>query len=460
MSTTLTARRTLTERFTESFPSSQQLYRQATSLFPNGVTHDLRYLQPFPIYIERAEGSHKRDVDGHDLIDWWSGHGSIMLGHSHPEVVEAVQHQMGRMTHPGACHELELEWGEAIRKLKPSVEKMRFVNSGTEATLMALRLAHMLTGKPKVLKFQGHFHGWHDFLIQAADPPYDSTVPGLDPVMLANLVVCPPNDLNQLEQTLAKAKDIACVILEPTGGHYGAVPIRGEFLRGVRELTAKHNVLLIFDEVITGFRVHPGGAQGHYGIRPDLTTMAKIVAGGLPGGCLGGRADVLDLLEFSQQPNRKMPHPGTFNANPLSAAAGITTLRIVASGEPCRQANKIAGLLRTKLNELFVAEGVPWVTYGDFSAFKILTNYTGPRPAANANSIDNGFVPYGGDFAKLDAKPDPKLKHAFRQAVLLNGIDLPGLAGMSNASHTEEDVEQTVEAFRGAIALLREERLC
>ena len=460
MATTLTARRTIAQRYAETFPNSERLYARATGLFPNGVTHDLQYLQPFPVYIDRAEGSHKWDVDGHELIDWWSGHGSIMLGHSHPEVVEAVQHQMGRMTHPGACHELELEWGEAIRALKPSVEKMRFVNSGTEATLMALRLAHMFSGKPKVLKFQGHFHGWHDFLIQAADPPYDAAVPGLDPDLLAQLVVVPPNDLNRLEQTLAKDKSIACVILEPTGGHYGAVPMRGEFLRGVRELTAKHGVLLIFDEVITGFRVHPGGAQGHYGIRPDLTTMAKIVAGGLPGGCLGGRADVLELLEFSQQPSRKMPHPGTFNANPLSAAAGITTLRIVATGEPNRRANKIGSLLREKLNQMFAAEGVSWIVYGDFSAFKIVTNYTGPRPSSAESRAETGFVPYGGDFAKLDGKPDPKLKHAFRQAMLLNGVDLPGLAGMSNASHTEEDVDLTVEAFRGTIGLLREERLC
>ncbi len=460
MPTTLTARRTIAERFAESFPNSQRLYSRATGLFPNGVTHDLRYLQPFPVYVERAEGSKKWDVDGHELVDWWSGHGSIMLGHSHPDVVEAVQHQMGRMTHPGACHELELEWGDAIRRLKPSVEKMRFVNSGTEATLMALRLAHMFTGKPKVLKFQGHFHGWHDFLIQAADPPYDTAVPGLDPVMLANLVVVPPNDLNVVEQTLIRDKQIACVILEPTGGHYGSVPMRGEFLRGLREITARHNLLLIFDEVITGFRVAPGGAQGYYKIQPDLTTMAKIVAGGLPGGCLGGRTDVLELLEFSNQPNRKMPHPGTFNANPLSAAAGIKTLGIVASGEPNRRANATAASFRAKLNELFVAEGVPWIAFGDFSGIKILTDYTGPRPAGRDDSPDGGFIPFGGEFAKLDAKPDARLKTAFRQALLLHGVDWPGLACMANAAHSEEDVERTVDAVRETIGLVREERLC
>jgi glutamate-1-semialdehyde 2,1-aminomutase len=417
-------------------------------------------MQPFPVYVERGQGSHKWDVDGHELVDWWSGHGSIMLGHSHPEVVDAVQRQMGRMTHPGACHELEIEWAESVRRLVPSVEKLRFVNSGTEATLMALRLARMFTGKSKALKFLGHFHGWHDFLIQAADPPYDACLPGLDPELLANLVVVPPNNLNQVDDALRRDHRIACVILEPTGGHYGQVPMRGKFLRGLREITARHGVLLIFDEVITGFRVHPGGAQGHYDIQPDLTTMAKIVAGGLPGGCIGGRADVLSLLEFSATPNRKMPHPGTFNANPLSAAAGITTLRFVATGEPNRQANDIARHLRRELNQVFEAENVPWMCYGDFSAVKILTEYTGPRASARDETDEGSFIPFGGDFARLDAKADPKLKHVFRQAMLLHGVDVPGLACMSNGSHTEADVARTVDAMRETIRMLRDEGLC
>src|SRR5262249_41896559 len=161
--------RTLTARYEAEFPSSRKLFEQAKAVFPNGVTHDLRYLEPFPVYIERAEGAYKWDVDGHKLVDFWSGHGSILLGHSHPEVVEAVRQQMGRSTHPGACHELEIEWGQWVQKLVRSAEKVRFVSSGTEATLMALRLGRIFTGKPKVLKFAGHFHGWHDYLIPGAD---------------------------------------------------------------------------------------------------------------------------------------------------------------------------------------------------------------------------------------------------------------------------------------------------
>ncbi len=448
--------RTIAERFEEAFPRSRELYARASDLFPNGVTHDARYLEPFPVYVDRAKGSHKWDADGHELIDWWSGHGSILLGHSHPRVVEAVTEQMRRMTHPSACHELEVEWGEIVRRLKPSVEKLRFVNSGTEATMMALRLARTFTGRPKVLKFRGHFHGWHDFLIQAADPPYDRALPGLGGGALEELVIVPPNDPEALERTLERDKEIACAIIEPTGGHFGQVPIRGEFLKSLRDTTARHGVLLIFDEVITGFRVAPGGAQGHYAIRPDLTTMAKVLAGGLPGGCVGGRGDILELLAFGPAGNRKMPHPGTFNANPLSASAGIATLEIVAGGDPCRRANDAAARLRRRLNELFASEGLRWAAYGDFSDFRILTNYTGPRPASG----DDRFLPYGGDFERLDAKPDPKLNQMFRLAMFLYGIDLPGLRGMANAAHTDEDLDQTIEAVRGAIGMLREERLC
>jgi glutamate-1-semialdehyde 2,1-aminomutase len=449
MAATIASSRSLTERYQAEFPTSARLYRQAREVFPGGVTHDLRYLEPFPIYVDCASGAHKWDVDGHELIDYWAGHGALLLGHSHPEVVEAVQRQMARATHPGACHELEIDWGRWVQKLVPSAERVRFVSSGTEATLMALRLARIFTGRPRVLKFAGHFHGWHDFLIPAADLPYaGDPVPGIPRETAAETVVVPVNDPAALERGLAQDPQIACVILEPTGGHFGQVPVRGEFLRSVRELTAKHGCLLIFDEVISGFRVHPGGAQGYYGVKPDLTTLAKIVAGGLPGGCLAGRADVLAGLEF--RPGRpKMKHPGTFNANPLSAVAGIATLKRVATGEPCRRANEMGRLLRAKLNTLFADRGADWVAYGEFSGFKLLAGYQGPRPTGD------DFIPHGGDPGRLEGVVDRKLVHAFRCAMLLGGVDLPGLGGMTTAAHTEADVEQTVAAVSGALDLLK-----
>ena len=444
--------RSSTARYEAEFPNSRKLFEQAKSLFPDGVTHDLRRLEPFPIYIERAQGACKWDVDGHRLIDYWAGHGALLLGHSHPAVVEAVQRQMGKSTHPGACHELEIKWGQYVQRLVPSAEKMRFVSSGTEATLMALRLARIFTGRPKLLKFAGHFHGWHDFVIPAADVPHDGLVPGVPPAVAADTVVVLPNDLAAVEKALARDPQIGCLILEPTGGHFGAVPIRGDFLRALRELTSKQNKLLIFDEVITGFRVHPGGAQGHYGITPDLTTLAKVLAGGLPGGCLAGRADVLASLEF-RAGKPKMKHPGTFNANPLSAAAGIAALGVVASGEPCRRANELAQSLRRKLNELLAGRGLGWVVYGEFSGFKLLPDYHGAAPTGD------DFIPYDGDLEKLESPKNVKLIQAFRRAMLLHGIDLPGLGGMTTAAHSVEDIDKTVQAIADTLAVFHEERL-
>jgi glutamate-1-semialdehyde 2,1-aminomutase len=440
----------LADRYAAEFPISRRLHEKAKAVFPNGVTHDLRHLEPFPVYIERAEGGHKWDVDGHELIDYWSGHGAILLGHSFPAVVEAVRRQMGRSTHPGACHELEIAWGERVQRLVPSAQRVRFTSSGTEATLMALRLARIFTGRPRVLKFAGHFHGWHDFLVPGANAPFDGAVPGIPPEIAGNTVIVPPNDVALVEKTLAQDQAIGCVILEPTGGHWGTVPIRDEFLRALREVTARQGVLLIFDEVITGFRVHPGGAQAYYGVTPDLTTLAKILAGGLPGGCVAGRADILATLEV--RPGKpKMKHPGTFNANPLSAAAGVATLDLVANGEPGRRANEIAKAIRGRLNAMFAERNLPWIAYGEFSGFRLLPDYHGPRPDRD------DFIPYGGALDKLDGPRPVALTHPFRLGMLLHGVDLFGLSGMTTASHTEADVERTVGAVAGTLDLLAEE---
>src|SRR5579872_5525039 len=224
---------TLTARYEAAFPNSRRLYEEARGLFPDGVTHDLRRLEPFPVYVDRAEGARKWTVDGRELIDYWSGHGAILLGHSHPAVVEAVQRQMEKATHPGASHEREIEWGQWVQRLVPSAERIRFTGSGTEATMMALRLARIFTGRPKFLRFQGHFHGWHDYATVAADPPYDSTtVPGVPEGVASQCVAVPPNDLNRVEEAFKTDPEIGAVILEPTGGHWGAVPIRGAFLKG------------------------------------------------------------------------------------------------------------------------------------------------------------------------------------------------------------------------------------
>jgi glutamate-1-semialdehyde 2,1-aminomutase len=451
MSQIVATRPSLADRYAAEFPKSRRLHEQARGVFPHGVTHDGRHLEPFPVYVDRAAGGRKWTVEGKELVDYWSGHGALLLGHSHAAVVEAVQRQMAKATHPGSCHENEIEWGQLVQRLIPSAETVRFTSSGTEATLMALRLARIAAGRPKVLKFAGHFHGWHDFVIPAADAPYDgSPTPGIPPEIAALTAVLPPNDAAAVDRALESDPQIGCVILEPTGGHWGAVPIRGPFLHALRDITARRGRLLIFDEVITGFRVAPGGAQQHYGVRPDLTTLAKIVAGGLPGGCVAGRADILEYLEF-RPAKPKMKHPGTFNANPLSAAAGIAALKLVATGEPCRRATETGRLLRRRLNELFAERDADWICYGEFSFFRLLPRYRGPRPGGD------DFIPYNGDLNKLDGPRDVRLTQALRVALLLHGVDFFGLGGMTTAAHTEEDVERTVAAVAGALELLGEQ---
>jgi glutamate-1-semialdehyde 2,1-aminomutase len=454
----VTATESLVERYTTEFAGSKRRFETARGLFPCGVTHDARMMDPFPIYVTHAAGAHKWDVDGHRLTDYFVGHGSHLLGHCPADVVRAVQEQMARGTHYGACHDLEIEWAQRVRQLIPSAERVRFTGSGTEATLMALRLSRLYTGRPRFLKFQGHFHGWHDYAAVAADYPYDAPgVPGVPDDVARYCVAVPPNDLNVLEDALKADPEIGAVVLEPTGGHWGAVPIRGPFLAGLREVCTRHARLLIFDEVITGFRVSPGGAQTFYGVTPDLTALAKILAGGLPGGCLAGRADVLAYIE--PRPGKpKMRHPGTYNANPLSASAGVATLARVATGEPCARANAAGRRLRNGLNELFAAHEWPWVAYGDFSMVRVVPGYRGERPSARAGDNDC-LVPFGGDLNALDGPKNMKLFHALRQAMLLNGVDWWGFAGMTTCEHTDAVIDHTVGAFERSVEALMAEGL-
>jgi len=453
-----TATRPLAEQYAAAFPGSKKRFEEAKGIFPCGVTHDARMMDPFPVYVTHAKGPYKWDVDGRRLTDYFVGHGSHLLGHCPDDVVRAVQEQMAKGTHYGSCHDLEIEWGKLVQKLVPSAERVRFTGSGTEATMMALRLSRLATGRPKFLKFHGHFHGWHDYVTVSADPPYESpVVPGVPEAVAGQCVAIPPNNLNRVEDSLKTDPQIGAVILEPTGGHWGAVPIRGAFLKGLRDLCTKYDRLLIFDEVITGFRVSPGGAQGYYGIKPDLTAMAKILAGGLPGGCVAGRADVLAFIE--PRPGKpKMKHPGTYNANPLSASAGVATLKRVATGEPCAKANAAGRLLRNELNELFESRKWPWAAYGDFSMVRVVPNYTGERPRTDAGDND-GLVPLGGDVNALDGPKNMKLVYGLRQAMMLNGVDWWGLAGMTTCEHTDAVVRHTAKAFEAAVEAVTAEGL-
>ncbi|MCW4021455.1 MAG: aminotransferase class III-fold pyridoxal phosphate-dependent enzyme, partial [Candidatus Bathyarchaeota archaeon] len=289
--------------------NSKVLYEKALNLFPRGVTHDARFFEPTPIYCVRAEGSRKWDVDGNEYIDYWMGHGALILGHSHPTVTQAVIDQARKGTHLGASHELEIQWAEKVKQLIPCAQDglVEFTSSGTEATMMAFRIARAYTERPKIVKFISHFHGWHDYAIvdynPAFSPPLTEAFPsGVPAGTCQSVVALPPNDVEALEKTLEDG-DVAGIILEPGGASMGYLPTRKPFLEELRKITERNGVVLIYDEVVTGFRDAPGGAQERYGVTPDLSTLGKILAGGYPGGAVAGRKAYMEMLEFKDEEN-------------------------------------------------------------------------------------------------------------------------------------------------------------
>jgi glutamate-1-semialdehyde 2,1-aminomutase len=409
-------------------PGSAALYERAKQIFPSGVTHDSRYLEPFPLYVTHADGTHKWDVDGNEYVDYFGGHGALLLGHAHPEVTAAVVEQARKGSHYGAGHELEIRWGELVREIVPSAEMVKFTSSGTEATLMAMRLARAYTGKTIIVKMQGHFHGWHDYATVAMTPPYDEpNSSGVPKEIGQTMRHIPAGDVEALRQALAPG-DVAAVILLCNG-------LGRDYLGQVRELTAQQGVVLIFDEVVTGFRYAPGGAQQYFGVTPDLTSLAKILAGGYPGGAVVGKADILRMLEFRDDPHwqryGRITHPGTYNANPVSAAAGIAALEIVKDPAVQERANAAAQALRNGIDETLQRRGVPGQAGGEVSLITI--------------NIESD---------RLDAR---YLGYRLKAALQLNGVDPPGARLIVSAMHSGQDVERTLEGFDRAIGLLQDE---
>ena len=441
---------TILERYVELHPGSRRLHERADAVFPDGVTHDMRFAEPFPIYVERAAGSRKWDVDGHEIVDYVMGHGALLLGHGHPAIVEAVATQLQRGTHYGASQELEVRWGEAVQQLVPSVEHLRFTSSGTEATMMALRLARAHTGREKILRLREHFHGWNDSV--TGQPAREETLPrspGLPAGILDASIVIEQNDVDALERTVDEQGDeLAAMIFEATGLHWGTEPIDIDYVRRARELTAPRGIVLIFDEVITGFRVAPGGAQEAYGVTPDMTTMAKIVAGGLPGGCVGGRAGILDQIAF-REGRKRIAHPGTYNANPLSAAAGSTCLALIADGGAQQRAAGTAATLARRLNALFREESVAGSVYGQASMLHIALGMD-DQPADG----------YGWGWHATPARPPAPARaasQALQRGMMNEGIDLMGQGMMVSAVHTADDIDRTEDAMRRTVRTMKEE---
>ncbi len=442
------------DAYVKQHPGSAKLYEESSRVFPSGVTHDIRYVSPFPIFVDRAAGSRKWDVDGNEYVDYVMGHGALFMGHAHPAITAAIVEQAAKGTHYGANHRLELEWGSLVQELVPSAEEVRFTSSGTEATLMAIRLARAYTGRDRILKFDQHFHGWHDAVVGTRAAESDSLVSsGVPAATSSNTVSVPQGDIRAVEEKLASG-DIAAVIIEATGASYGTLPLDPAFLAELREATLRHNVVLIFDEVVTGFRVSPGGVQARYGVTPDMTTLAKILAGGMPGGAVCGKAEIISMIEFRDgrwNAGQRVQHPGTFNANPVSAAAGSAMLKMVRTGEHHRHADGLNERLVPAMNGVLEKTSARGCVYGLASYFHITLGHDVPRPP-------NGGIEWPGE--SLPPRADPRVASALRRGMLNNGVDfMGGSGGFVSGVHTAEDIDLTVSAFAATVAAMQSDGL-
>ncbi len=389
------------------------LAERARRVLPGGATHASRTYDP-RIYVARSSGSRKWLIDGTELIDYTMGHGALLLGHAHPAVVTAVQEQVSRGTHYGAAHPLEVEWAEQIVSLVPSAEKVRFTASGTEAVMLALRVARVATGRDRIVKLQDHFHGWSDVVSPYLDAEGRTHTPVGVPEALGLLTrVVRTDDPADLEATLARG-DVAAVIMEASGAHYGQLPLDPAFIAAARAACTASGAVFVFDEVVTGFRVSPGGMQEVLGITPDISVLGKVMAGGLPSGAVAGRADLLELLATT------IAHPGTFNANPLSAVAGIATLRLVGDGGPQRTADAYAMSLATEWAAALASAGIPGTI-------------------RRLSSILHIFLG--------ESSAQARIANAMRA----EGVDILNTSAFCSSVHTIADLEQSVAAFSRAI---------
>ena len=439
---------TIEERYLRKFPKSIEWQRRQNAAQVGGANQQTAAPAPPTLYIESGEGPFKYDVDGNEIIDYIMGSGSLLMGHSPPEVAAAMADQAKHGTHLGGPTPHRVRYAEAVKELMPSLEKIQFTSSGTDSSFLAIRLARAFSGKTKVVKFQEHFHGWNDFV----SPESGQTLGGILQSSLDSVIVAPV-DAAEVDRILAGDQDIAAVIVESNGAHFGSFPLQNpQFLHDLRDVTAKHGVIFIMDEVITGFRLSPGGAQVRWDLEPDLTTMAKIVAGGQPGGAVGGKAEIMEVLSPSGDSEKdkygRVAAGSTYDAQPVAIAAGMATLDAVANKGVNARADALALRLKDGLNETFIRNEVTGHAHGISSIVHL-------NLGADC-SCDRGLctMPYEEIYRTM---PDEKI-NAFRRALLVNDVDLlVGRAFFLSSAHTEDLVDRTVESFSQALKDLREE---
>ena len=416
--------------------TSERLFAEALDLLPGGVSSPVRAFKAVgssPLFIDRGEGAYLVDVDGNRYVDYVLSWGPLILGHAHPRVVAALEDALRQGTSFGAPSPLELELARLIREAIPSLELVRFVSSGTEATMSAIRVARAFTQRTKIVKFVGCYHGHADLLLVQAGSGVATLglpdSPGVTPGAVADTLTAPFNDLAAVATLFEARDDIAAVILEPVVGNMGLVLPQPGFLEGLRALTAANGALLVFDEVMTGFRVHPGGAQALYGVAPDLTTLGKVIGGGLPVGAYGGRREIMELVA----PAGPVYQAGTLSGNPLAMTAGIETLRAISEPGVWDGLERAGARLEAGLAAL--GNGVQVVRLGTmFGIFFSDVPVTSWDTASGA---------------------DTKSFASFHRAMLERGVYLAPSqfeAGFLSTAHGDAEIDATIAAAHAALS--------
>jgi glutamate-1-semialdehyde 2,1-aminomutase len=430
-----------------SIEHSKALFAEATTLLPGGVNSPVRAFRAVggqPLFIERGQGAYLYDVDGNRYIDYVLSWGPLILGHAHPRIVLALQAAIERGTSYGAPNPHEVTLARLVMALMPQIEMIRFVNSGTEATMSALRLARAFTGRTKIVKFEGNYHGHADMLLVQAGSGVATLglpdSPGVPASTVADTLTAPYNDLPAVERLFEEFPgQIAAIIVEPVVGNMGLVPPLPGFLEGLRAITANDGALLIFDEVMTGFRVHPGGAQTLYNIQPDLTTLGKVIGGGLPVGAYGGRREIMQMVA----PVGPMYQAGTLSGNPLAMVAGIETLRVLQEPETW----DLLELAGAKLMEgLALAAEDAGVKISHSRAGTMFGFFFAPAEGGTGGPVINWST------AK---QADTKRFAAFFQAMLDEGVYLAPSqfeAGFLSIAHGADEIAATIIAAARAFA--------
>ena len=438
------------EQYASRTKTSKELWEKARKVIPGGISANAKFVPPYPIFMNKASGSKITDVDGNVYVDYVMGYGPLLLGHAHPEIVKAVNLLLEEhgTWHFGTPTPMELKLAEKLCRTIPCAQMVRFTNSGNEATMLATRLARAYTKRPKIGRFEGHYHGWNDFAAISFNPPLDKVGPedqpnivpqsaGLSHSAEEETVVLQFNDVNALEKQVKEHKDdLAGIIIEPVSkACFAAEP---EFMTRLRELTKRYGIVLIFDEVITGMRLGLTGAQGYYNVKPELVAMGKVISGGFPMGAVAGAEEIMKLVSPTETDERRIFHSGTYNGHPAAMVAGLKTIEILETTDAYQKANWAAETLRNGLKKITEDRHVDAQILGVASTFHILFT---------KNKITRHRDVMKSDLDRL---------LAYDYGMWSRGLFLmPRHACYTSAVHTKEDVERTLTAADEVIKDLR-----